>query len=257
MAKVKQDLVGKTFGRLTVVRKAEDYISPRGNRASSRWECICDCGNTNVVSGGYLKNGRVKSCGCGKMGINIVEDCGEVIKLTDKKGNTALVDSNVYRSHDLIKRCYWCLVKSSPASQGYFMSGSSEARRNNGGRPVYLHRVVASINGAPSDKVVDHINGDTLDNRLHNLRWVTIQENGKNQKTRKNNESGFNGVKYHADKNRWISTITVDRHVMYLGSYISKEDAVKARLEAEIKYFGEFRRGHDGSPNETSNKKDN
>ncbi len=57
------DLTGKRFGRLTVVRRGEDYISPKGYRAVN-WVCSCDCGETCVVRGCNLKSGASRSCGC-------------------------------------------------------------------------------------------------------------------------------------------------------------------------------------------------
>ena len=54
---------GQKFGRLTVLSRAEDYISPSGNKLV-QWLCKCDCGNEVVVSGSNLKSGRQVSCGC-------------------------------------------------------------------------------------------------------------------------------------------------------------------------------------------------
>ena len=54
------DLTGQTFGHLTVVK-----ASPiRTKYRQVRWECICDCGKTSIVTGGNLRTGAVKSCGC-------------------------------------------------------------------------------------------------------------------------------------------------------------------------------------------------
>lgn len=53
------DITGKRFSRLTVVRR-----SPKNAKHGPFWDCICDCGNTAVVSGGHLRNGHTNSCGC-------------------------------------------------------------------------------------------------------------------------------------------------------------------------------------------------
>lgn len=60
------DLTGKKFGRLRVVNRADDYISPKGYVAVN-WLCKCDCGNTPIVRGCNLKSGLTKSCGCEKV----------------------------------------------------------------------------------------------------------------------------------------------------------------------------------------------
>lgn len=57
------DLTGKQFGRLTVLRRAEDYVKPSGKRCPM-WHCICECGNEKDILGDNLKKGVVKSCGC-------------------------------------------------------------------------------------------------------------------------------------------------------------------------------------------------
>ena len=57
------DLTGKKFGRLTVLRRAEDHIYPSGKHRP-RWECQCDCGNVIFTTGNNLKSGDTKSCGC-------------------------------------------------------------------------------------------------------------------------------------------------------------------------------------------------
>lgn len=57
------DLTGQVFGRLTVLSRGDDYISPTGN-ALPMWNCLCDCGNKVSVLGGSLKRGSSLSCGC-------------------------------------------------------------------------------------------------------------------------------------------------------------------------------------------------
>lgn len=56
-AKIK-DLVGRKFGRLTVLTKFD--MSPSGYR----WLCQCDCGNERIIIGGNLNSGHTRSCGC-------------------------------------------------------------------------------------------------------------------------------------------------------------------------------------------------
>lgn len=52
------DMTGKVFGQLTV----QEYAGKRGKHAY--WECTCTCGNTSIVKGSHLREGRTKSCGC-------------------------------------------------------------------------------------------------------------------------------------------------------------------------------------------------
>ena len=67
LIKIREDLTGKTFGSLIVIKRAEDYTESNGRRYA-QWLCRCICGNTVVVKGEKLtrKTGGTKSCGCSK-----------------------------------------------------------------------------------------------------------------------------------------------------------------------------------------------
>ena len=62
-SKIITDMIGKKFGKLTVIKRSETYISPSGQK-KVRWLCKCDCGKEIIVSSQDLKNGHTKSCGC-------------------------------------------------------------------------------------------------------------------------------------------------------------------------------------------------
>lgn len=89
---------------------------------------------------------------------------------------------------------------------------------------------------------VDHINGNTLDNRKENLRITTHQQNMMNRGANKRTKSGVTGVHYLPKYNRWNAVITVNKTTHYLGTFKTKEDAIKARKAAEKEYFGEYAR---------------
>lgn len=59
------EMVGKKFGRLTVVREKKPYEYPEGKRKHIEWYCKCDCGAKDVLVDGYaLRSGKTRSCGC-------------------------------------------------------------------------------------------------------------------------------------------------------------------------------------------------
>lgn len=108
-----------------------------------------------------------------------------------------------------------------------------------GDKKVRLHRMIVNC---PDGMQVDHINGNTLDNRKCNLRVVTNQQNSINSCKPSNNTSGYKGVYLDKQRRKWVANIKVDYKTIYLGRFDNINDAIKAREEAEIKYFGEYRR---------------
>ena len=89
-------------------------------------------------------------------------------------------------------------------------------------------------------KYYDHIDRNPLNNRKTNLRFATSQENARNRGVSKRNSSGFIGVHFDKEKNKWRSGITINYEHIRLGYFVNKDDAIRARLDAEAKYFGEF-----------------
>lgn len=70
------DLTGKRFKQLVVVERVEDNILPSGLK-EPMWLCNCDCGNTSVVRGAFLRTGHTGSCGCGQTGHNFIDLTGQ------------------------------------------------------------------------------------------------------------------------------------------------------------------------------------
>ena len=56
-----------------------------------------------------------------------------------------------------------------------------------------------------------------------------------------NNTSGYSGVNWVKQLNKWRARITVNHNEIHLGIFDNMQDAIRARKEAEIKYFGEYR----------------
>jgi len=95
------------------------------------------------------------------------------------------------------------------------------------------HRVIWAIcNGAWPEGVIDHINGNTSDNRLENIRDVTQSENMKNIKTLVTNTSGFRGVCWQAASGKWMAYIDAGKRY-HIGLFAEKAHAIDARNRAE------------------------
>lgn len=110
--------------------------------------------------------------------------------------------------------------------------GYVSARKN--GKGVKLHRFIART---PKGRHTDHINRNKLDNRKLNLRICTQSENNKNKNTYVTNKSGKRGVTLR-DDGKYHVAITYDRRKNYIGMFDFFEEAVQAREEAEIKFYG-------------------
>lgn len=94
-----------------------------------------------------------------------------------------------------------------------------------GGERLAMHRLVVS---APEGMAVDHINGNTLDNRKENLRIVTIQANSENQAVRRNNRSGFRGVHQVKRSGRWKAVVEHRGKKHVCGTFATAEEAGRA-----------------------------
>jgi hypothetical protein len=83
---------------------------------------------------------------------------------------------------------------------------------------------------------IDHVNHKRDDNRWCNLRVVCRKTNSKNLSISKANCSGVTGVSWHTQRNKWRAYIMVNYKQVNLGLFKTKEEAIKARKEAEIRY---------------------
>lgn len=102
------------------------------------------------------------------------------------------------------------------------------------GVEVYAQRVVwAVLKDAWPTSQIDHINGVRTDNRIENLRSVSPAENAKNQKTRRNNTSGFQGVYWHESRGKWSAQIRLQTKLHFLGYFSKFDDACSKRKFAE------------------------
>lgn len=239
MVPVKEDLTGKIFGRLKVIRQGEDYTSPQGKRYA-QWICNCSCGSTNIlIMQNALKRGHTQSCGClqretaggvkkyNKWDENIFEDeFGEYrIGYTTNTNKEFYIDAEDY---DKVKNYAW--LEHLDKKRGY---NALEARDIETKKIVKIHQIIFG-------KSCDHKDRNPLNNRKYNLRIASFSQNNMNQKKQINNTSGFIGVSWHKGIKKWTAQVTVNTKTIYLGSFIDKNDAIIARLRAEKIYYGEF-----------------
>jgi hypothetical protein len=148
------------------------------------------------------------------------------------KGFSAVVDNEDY---DLSMLNWWA----APIGNCVYVARDVGGRKAK--KRVLLHRVIAERMGLDlTNNVVDHINGNGLDNRRCNLRAVTRAENAKNLTGRRsNNTSGFMGVCYEPRyRHKWSASIFEGSKKTIIGRFDTAEEANAARLAVEKQRWG-------------------
>lgn len=103
---------------------------------------------------------------------------------------------------------------------------------------IKLHHTILD---APQGLVVDHINGDGLDNRRANLRSCSQLQNMANQGPRKS-LSGFKGVHFDKRSKKWSAAIGINGRRLHIGTFKNPEDAARAYDASALLHCGEFAR---------------
>jgi AP2 domain len=107
-------------------------------------------------------------------------------------------------------------------------------------RRLYLHRYLLDLDFGDK-REGDHIDPkDTLNNMDHNLPIADRKGQCRNQTKRKHNTTGFKGVCKNKRGRRWRAIIGVDRTRLFLGNYLTPEEAARAYDVAALIHFGEF-----------------
>ena len=121
---------------------------------------------------------------------------------------------------------------------------AARSDRSNGKRKTLtLHRLIFSLmigRELHRSELVDHINGNTLDNRRVNLRLANSSTSNMNRGRFISSSSGYKGVT--RDRGQWRSRIQVDKNMIELGRFDNPKDAALAYNEAAKVYHGEFAR---------------
>ena len=104
-----------------------------------------------------------------------------------------------------------------------------------------IHELVALafIPNSDNKPVVDNIYNIRIDNRIENLRWATLSENGINSTIPSNKTSGYKGVSCDKHNNKWEVRIIHEGNQVCLGRYDGLDEAIKARVDASNKCFGD------------------
>ena len=236
MVKVKNDLTGKIFGRLKVLGQAEDYINPTTGKRSAQWLCECNCEEHNkvIVRAAHLKdkNKPTQSCGClAREQSSKANKKKNKFDLSGKYGIGWTLNTNEefyfdLEDYDKIKDICWEGVTQNNMR---VLTGYDPKTK----RQIKMHSILGYSKH-------DHIDRNEFNNLKTNLRPATCSENAMNRTVRNDNSSGVTGVWWNKKNQNWCADIGKNRKRIFLGCFIDKNDAIKARLRAEKEHFGEF-----------------
>jgi len=157
------------------------------------------------------------------------------IKLT--QGKYALVDEEDF---ERINKYKW-LCSNDRGKQ--YAKKAEKARRSEKSKTGFSSNVIQMANvilGLQRGIIVDHINGDGLDNRKKNLRIVTVQQNNMNRKKMAGLTSKYKGVYFDKSRNIYMAHITINKKMKNLGRFRDEKDAARAYDSAALSLFEQF-----------------
>jgi hypothetical protein len=140
------------------------------------------------------------------------------------KGRFALVDSSDYER--VVSSGQWHYAR------GYAVK---QVKIKDKYRQILLHRFIME---AKSGEIIDHADGDGLNNCRSNLRICTHSENMRNRRISKNNTTGYKGVVFNGSS--WVAQMRHNKETIYLGSYPDPILAAKAYNAAALERQGAF-----------------
>lgn len=139
-------------------------------------------------------------------------------------GGNAIIDNEDYKK---VSKYKWFRVKGDGRESAHMTKKKTNS----------MHRFLMN---PPKDLVVDHKNGNGLDNRRYNLRICTYAENSRNAKKNIRNTSGYKGVIWHKASKKWSARINYNYRRISLGYYNDVIDAANAYDAAAKELFGEY-----------------
>jgi hypothetical protein len=150
-----------------------------------------------------------------------------VAKIPLTQDKFAFVDLSDY---ERVNKFRWCITR---------RSDKEYAHRRDGKRFIKMHRFILD---AQDGEMVDHIDGDGLNNCRSNLRLCTNQQNQFNSRSQINSKSKYKGVSWHEREGKWSADIRIDKKLKCLGYFDDETEAAQKYDEIAQETQGEFAR---------------
>lgn len=155
-----------------------------------------------------------------------------MIEIPLTQGQTALIDDEDWK---LVSAYNWYAAWNPNTKSFYAVTSLQRAHGKQA--TLYMHRLIVS---AQTGEQVDHIHHNTLDNRKSELRLCSGSQNQHNRATQANNTSGFKGVYWHKQSQKWQARIMLNGKRKSLGYYYNPELAHEAYCKAAHGFHGDF-----------------
>ena len=241
--------IGDTFDRLTVVEDLGRFCKEGTESVRHYYKCICSCVDKTerIVDKYKLLSGHTTSCGCKAKEFNskrLKEDNPN--KYYIRPINEHYVDQNniCHIKMSNTQNEMLCDQDDMEKLLQYYWNENRDgyARSLYQNKRILAHRIVMNAGDYNGNNLVDHINGNTLDNRKGNLRMATQSQNHMNSILKSDNTSGYRGVQFDKNKGKWYAVIQKDYKRYFCGYYNTREEAAEAYSKKADELFGEFKR---------------
>lgn len=166
-------------------------------------------------------------------GVNTYANWGNgIVRIELSDGYTTFISE---QDVDMVQKFVWHLHGNT--KKGLYVKTNIHTNRK--AKCVLLHRYILSVTNG---EIVDHIDGNGLNNVRDNLRLCSQTQNHQNAKKRSNCSSIYKGVCWRKNEKKWHAKITVNKKVISLGYFQHEHLAAEAYNWAAMKHFGKFTR---------------
>ncbi|AZV00996.1 HNH endonuclease [Escherichia phage vB_EcoM_005] len=215
MGRPLKDLTGQVINGIKFLS-----VAYKATGSPTKWLLLCHCGEEFVTTASRIKTGKTKSCGCERYHYSFIKN------------------RYTYSSYSaMIARCTDPKHKAYPAYGGNGIVVCDEWLPK--GKKGYL-KFVEDMGERPKGTSINRI-GSVKRYSKETCEWAPFTMQSFDQRTRHDSPGPISGVVYRKDRNKWVASITVEGEAIGLYYGDTESEAIEARKQAELKYFGRFK----------------